>query len=118
MAIDSAVVVVASMLVSPIMGPVLAYTFGVTLKNWNLAMMGVKNEAFSLFMCVVYGAVVGFFWALCTENHHEWPTGEMQARGANLYDIYISVHIYIILHFLYKSDGCWLMVDLLQLPQE
>eukprot|EP01083_Nonionella_stella_P094493 265124_1 len=81
LATNSAVIVVASMLVSPIMGPVLAFTFGVTLGNRPMARIGVRNECVSLLICVLIGFVVGFFYALGTKNRNDWPTNEMAGRG-------------------------------------
>eukprot|EP01083_Nonionella_stella_P014734 41322_1 len=81
LATNSAVIVVASMLVSPIMGPVLAFTFGVTLRNRPMAKLGIRNEVFSLFICIIIGFVVGFFYALGTNNRNDWPTEEMASRG-------------------------------------
>merc|ERR1712176_1026755 len=69
------------MLVSPLMGPVLAVTFGITIRNPKLAKFGLKNELISLAVCVVVGFVVGFGWALGTNNHNDWPTQEMMNRG-------------------------------------
>merc|ERR1712176_1470694 len=81
LATDSSVVVIASMLVSPLMGPVLAFTFGSTIKNKPMLWMGFSNECKSLLICSVAGFVIGFFWALCTQNRDDWPTGQMTERG-------------------------------------
>eukprot|EP01084_Bolivina_argentea_P198704 340179_1 len=81
LATDNAVIVVASMLVSPLMGPVLAFTFGVTLKEINMATLGLKNELLSLVICVICGFIVGFFYALLSQNVYNWPTEQMSSRG-------------------------------------
>lgn len=81
LATDNAVIVVASMLVSPLMGPVLAFTFGVTLKEKNMAKLGLFNEVLSLLICVVVGAIVGFVYALLSQNSNNWPTPQMSSRG-------------------------------------
>eukprot|EP00484_Ammonia_sp_Unknown_P028189 CAMPEP_0197025448 /NCGR_PEP_ID=MMETSP1384-20130603/5784_1 /TAXON_ID=29189 /ORGANISM="Ammonia sp." /LENGTH=884 /DNA_ID=CAMNT_0042453977 /DNA_START=20 /DNA_END=2674 /DNA_ORIENTATION=+ len=84
---DSAVIVVASMLVSPIMGPVLALTFGVHLRKFKfakaLARLGVKNEIWSLMICICVGFIAGFVLIAATQNEgrYVWPTGEMRSRG-------------------------------------
>eukprot|EP01108_Squamamoeba_japonica_P005901 TRINITY_DN4771_c0_g1_i1.p1 TRINITY_DN4771_c0_g1~~TRINITY_DN4771_c0_g1_i1.p1 ORF type:complete len:571 (+),score=328.91 TRINITY_DN4771_c0_g1_i1:84-1796(+) len=81
LAIDSAVVVVASMLVSPIMGPILAVTFGSVVHDWKLVRVGVLSELLSLMICVMSGFVVG----LCFANYgpfFNWPTNEMAGRGS------------------------------------
>eukprot|EP01084_Bolivina_argentea_P077774 141101_1 len=86
---DSSVIVVASMLVSPIMGPVLALTFGVHLCKFKfakaLALLGLKNEIWSLIICILVGFIVGFIFIAITENdvngEWPWPTNEMVSRG-------------------------------------
>ncbi|CAN0303044.1 unnamed protein product, partial [Hapterophycus canaliculatus] len=44
LATDNVAVVVAAMLVSPIMGPVLAFTFGTNVRDWSLAKKGFLVE--------------------------------------------------------------------------
>ncbi len=80
---------VASMLVSPIMGPVLALTFGVHLRKFKfakaLAKLGLKNECYSLLICIVVGFIVGGILIAVTQNDPQnvsvWPTSEMYGRG-------------------------------------
>ena len=81
LATNSSVIIVASMLVSPLMGPVLAFTFGVTLKQRGLSHLGLKNEILSMIICVTTGFVFGYFYALFTFNRNHWPTDEMSSRG-------------------------------------
>ena len=79
LAMNSVVVIVASMLVSPIMGPVLAGTFGFCIRDRSLIKVGIISELFSLLLCVLVGAII----ALCTHPWHNvlaWPTEEMIAR--------------------------------------
>eukprot|EP01084_Bolivina_argentea_P115768 205818_1 len=86
LATNSAVIVVASMLVSPIMGPVLALTFGVHLRKFKfakaLAKLGLKNEFFSLIICILVGFIVAIVLLCVTENdgQYPWPTAEMSSR--------------------------------------
>ena len=63
------------------MGPVLAFTFGVTLKEGNMAKLGLKNEILSLVICVVSGFIVGFLYAVLSQNAYNWPTPQMASRG-------------------------------------
>ena len=93
MAIDSSVVVIASMLVSPIMGPVLAFTFGATMRNKDLRQMGLRNEAISLLICVVVGVIIGWFWPWATQNRQDWPTNEMTSRGESWYILLDGAYI-------------------------
>lgn len=47
------------MLVSPIMGPVLALTFGSVINNYRLMRLGLMTELLSLFVCVIVGFFIG-----------------------------------------------------------
>eukprot|EP01084_Bolivina_argentea_P013119 24582_1 len=99
LATNSAVAVVASMLVSPIMGPVLALTLGIHLRKFKfgilLAKLGAKNEFGSLLICIIVGFIVGGILIIITENRENsysgkpWPTDEMHARG-DLYGLAIG----------------------------
>lgn len=75
----STVVIVASMLVSPIMGPVMGITFGTRVLDWKLARTSALVEVGALSIAIVIGAIVGFAssWSL-GEN---WPNDEMSSRG-------------------------------------
>ncbi|OWF41400.1 uncharacterized protein LOC110462543 [Mizuhopecten yessoensis] len=84
---NSSVVLVASMLVSPIMGPILAGTFGTVIQNNTLRNLGIRNEVLSLLICVGMGLAWGLvcggvckdgaFWG----STDAWPTSEMKSRG-------------------------------------
>ena len=83
LATNSAVIVVASMLVSPLMGPVLAFTLGITLQDKYLMKLGFKNELISILICIIVGFTNGIVWinTLKDENLDRWPTDEMSSRG-------------------------------------
>ncbi|KAK2725623.1 uncharacterized protein LOC136032262 isoform X2 [Artemia franciscana] len=79
---NSSVILVASMLVSPIMGPILAGTFGLSIRDKSLYKLGLKNEMISLASCLI----IGFFFGLIYANIHSWHNGlfiteEMRSRG-------------------------------------
>ena len=57
---DSSVVLVASMLVSPIMGPILAGIFGAVILDKPLRNKGIIHELLSLLLCICMGFVLGF----------------------------------------------------------
>ena len=57
LATDSSVTVLASMLVSPIMGPILAVTFGTMIRRPTMVQKALRNEAISLLLCVLVGAL-------------------------------------------------------------
>jgi uncharacterized membrane protein len=77
---NSTVVIVASMLVSPIMGPVMGMTFGSRVLDWRLTRSSAINEVGSLVIAILVGLVIGFAssWTPEAEN---WPTDEMKSRG-------------------------------------
>ena len=79
LATNNTVVIVASMLVSPIMGPVLALTFGSIIHNWPLMRLGLTNELLSLAICIVIGFLIGVV-AILVGTDGTWPTPEMRAE--------------------------------------
>mmetsp|Transcript_5150 Transcript_5150/g.20552 ORF Transcript_5150/g.20552 Transcript_5150/m.20552 type:complete len:438 (-) Transcript_5150:1690-3003(-) len=84
LATDNTVVIVASMLVSPIMGPVLGATFGTIVADYDLMRLGLRNEGISLLLCIMVGAVTGFICSFLEETEDSWPTSEMTSRGEPL----------------------------------
>ena len=52
---NSSVVLVASMLVSPIMGPILAGIFGGAIQDRHLTWSGIRHEIYSLIICIIIG---------------------------------------------------------------
>jgi uncharacterized hydrophobic protein (TIGR00271 family) len=87
---DSSVSVVASMLVSPLMGQILAVTWGITMRDSSLIWRGVRNESCGVLLCWLTGLTVGF----CVGPFYgpsnltvEWATGnltsfEIYSRGS------------------------------------
>ncbi|KAL8577106.1 hypothetical protein ACOMHN_049795 [Nucella lapillus] len=84
---NSSVVLVASMLISPLMGPILAGTFGTVIKNNALRNLGIRSELLGLGICLICGFLCGLVPAslearsLHWRNADEWPTLEMSSRG-------------------------------------
>ena len=85
---NSSVVLVASMLVSPIMGPILAGIFGCIIGDNQLRNRGIQHELISLGICILIGFIFGlFFCAMGPETYYgqssnyKWPTPEMTSRG-------------------------------------
>lgn len=84
---NSSVILVASMLVSPLMGPILGGTFGTVMHNKSLRNLGIKNELIGLLICLISGLLFGFVsgsvdikganWG----STDSWPTDEMKSRG-------------------------------------
>ena len=80
---DSSLVLAASMLVSPIMGPILAGIFGWVLIDKRIMRLGIKVELFSLFICILIGFVIGTLFCLISPfdaTIKQFPTEEMIQR--------------------------------------
>lgn len=80
LATNSTVAIVAAMLVSPLMGPVLAMTFGSNILDYSLIKLGLVSELLSLAICVVMGFVIGLC-VIAVGTEESWPTQEMKTRG-------------------------------------
>ncbi|XP_022253639.1 uncharacterized protein LOC106469415 [Limulus polyphemus] len=80
---NSSVVLVASMLISPLMGPILAGTFGAVIEDRSLRNQGLTNEIIGLSVCVVFGFLFGLICGNFSDTwgQGEWPTSEMAGRG-------------------------------------
>ncbi|KAK1939418.1 Uncharacterized protein P3T76_008802 [Phytophthora citrophthora] len=72
--------VVASMLLSPMMGPILGCAFGFALRDKNLFINGMLNELFALTITFLLGIMIGAFLSPYAVALN-WPTGEMRERG-------------------------------------
>ena len=83
---DSAVVIVASMLVSPIMGPILAIIFGCVVADKELRNRGIRNALISLLLCIVIGFILGMIVISAEEWYNDegdkFITKEMTMRGS------------------------------------
>ncbi len=59
LATNNAVMIVSSMLVSPLMGPILGFTFGTIVRDRALFMRGMLSELVGLFVTFMVGFVAG-----------------------------------------------------------
>ena len=64
------------------MGPVMGFTFGTTVRNKDLILVSLRNEVFSLVICVL----IGVFWGIMAAvgdapQNRNWPSQEMLGRG-------------------------------------
>lgn len=80
LATNSTVAIVASMLVSPIMGPVMACTFGSIVNKWSLVRLGAASELLSLLLCCFIGFCIGII-TIGVGTEGSWPNMEMRSRG-------------------------------------
>ncbi|CAF3434922.1 unnamed protein product [Rotaria sp. Silwood2] len=56
---NSSVIIVASMLVSPLMNPIMGIVFGLSIHDDYLWKSGVRNELIGLLLCIVLGFTIG-----------------------------------------------------------
>jgi uncharacterized hydrophobic protein (TIGR00271 family) len=77
---NSSATIIASMLVSPIMGPVVGLAYGTTICDWKMVKRSIRTECFSLMFCILVGAVIGAITGK-TGLVDDWPTSEMKSRG-------------------------------------
>ena len=95
---NSSVVLVASMLVSPVMGPILAGIFGGAVNDKSLTWCGVRHEVYSLMICILLGFVLGLPIMPWISQYYagqpdlQFPTSEMLARG-DLRSLWVGVLI-------------------------
>ena len=70
------------MLVSPLMGPILAFTFGTFLRDYSLVKIGLASEMYGIFICLLVGFIGGLAAtpSMLATNGLVWPTGEMCSR--------------------------------------
>jgi uncharacterized membrane protein len=57
---DNTLFLAASMLISPLMGPIISAIFGTVIKDDKLRMMGVVNELIGIFAATLVGFLFGF----------------------------------------------------------
>ena len=98
---NSSVVLVASMLVSPLMGPILAGIFGGAVKDPSLTWCGVRHEIYSLMICIILGFLLGlplvpwisgYYYHGMDTTDFQFPTSEMVSRG-ELRSLWVGVLI-------------------------
>ncbi|XP_028982521.1 uncharacterized protein LOC107046395 isoform X2 [Diachasma alloeum] len=80
---NSATNVVAAMLVSPLMGPVMSLTFGTIIADKDLICIGLKSLLLGIFISILFGFIFGLLLGT-TEmpwGYNDWPTDEMKGRG-------------------------------------
>ncbi|XP_030376662.1 uncharacterized protein LOC115625666 [Scaptodrosophila lebanonensis] len=76
--------IVAAMLVSPLMGPVMSITFGAIISDRELMRVGFISLALGMFISCLFGFIFGLILGT-TEmpwgQNADWPTEEMRGRG-------------------------------------
>ncbi|XP_032681857.1 uncharacterized protein LOC116849123 [Odontomachus brunneus] len=80
---NSATNVVAAMLVSPLMGPVMSLTFGTIIADRDLQLVGLKSLMLGIFLSILFGFIFGLILGTTQMpwGYNDWPTDEMKGRG-------------------------------------
>ncbi|ENN79754.1 hypothetical protein HUJ04_003836 [Dendroctonus ponderosae] len=80
---NNSIYMLSSMLISPMMGPVMAGTFGSVIQDKHLKKTGVQNELIGLGIATVVGFCYGCVICIATDKYgmSDWPTYEMYSRG-------------------------------------
>lgn len=79
---DSTLFLIASMLISPLMGPIIAGIFGTVIKESSLQLMGLKNEMIGISLTTSVGFIFGLIVCSLDERYGvgEGITNEMLSR--------------------------------------
>ncbi|XP_059620692.1 uncharacterized protein LOC132264481 [Phlebotomus argentipes] len=91
---DNPLFLAASMLISPLMGPIIAATFGTVIKNRKLQRLGIVNELLGILMATLVGFVFGMI--ICSVDSRyglgEGLTQEMLSR-CELHSLLVGILI-------------------------
>ena len=79
---NSATLVVASMLVSPLMAPILAITFGLAVDDKVMFRKGMRNEFYGMLLTFFSGVVIGAVTSPHWTSVSQLVTFEMTSRGS------------------------------------
>ncbi|KAG6444766.1 hypothetical protein O3G_MSEX003581 [Manduca sexta] len=84
--------IVAAMLVSPLMGPVMSITFGTIIADRSLVRSGFESLIMGMLFSLIFGFIFGLILGT-TEmpwGFGDWPTEEMKSRG-NVRSLWMGV---------------------------
>ncbi|XP_014368926.2 uncharacterized protein LOC106719170 [Papilio machaon] len=84
--------IVAAMLVSPLMGPVMSITFGTIIADRSLVRSGFESLILGMLVSLLFGFIFGLILGT-TEmpwGFGDWPTEEMKSRG-NVRSLWMGV---------------------------
>lgn len=95
--LNSTLYLAASMLISPLMGPILAATFGTAIKDAKLRNWGMRNEAIGILLCITVGFIFGvvscsFDYFFGADNESLKVTYEMENR-MTLHSVVVGIMI-------------------------
>lgn len=72
------ILLVSSMLISPLMGPIIAITFGIVIRDKALVRFGLANELFGILLATTIGFIFGLVIGSVEERFISGDTGVTQ----------------------------------------
>ena len=80
---NNVVIIVASMLLSPLMGPMLGIALGYVIKDWDLSVRGTYNETIALLLSFAVGAILAIMMPILQPDMlagvlADWGDGAVQ----------------------------------------
>lgn len=93
---DSTLFLAASMLISPLMGPILAATFGTVIKDKKLTRLGMFNELIGIFLTTLVGFTFGLVVTVLDSSYGigEALSNEMMSR-TQIHSLFVGIMIAI-----------------------
>jgi uncharacterized hydrophobic protein (TIGR00271 family) len=88
--INSAIILIASMILSPLMGPILGLSFSIVTKNNEVLKKSLISQSMGLLMAISAGVLLALFGRFIINISH--PTIEMEIRSfPNIFDLFIAI---------------------------
>ena len=77
--IDSSTTVIAAVLLSPLMGPILSITFGLAINDYRTIIKGARNGCVGILIALTVGIVIGIIGGFIYDSSHR--SDEITSRG-------------------------------------
>lgn len=87
---NQVIFIVAAMLVSPIMGPILGMVFGYRIADWKLFKLGFINCVKMTIVAFICGIFIGLVLG-SSHNTYMWPTSVMIVKKNQLFSLIVSI---------------------------
>jgi uncharacterized hydrophobic protein (TIGR00271 family) len=88
--LNSAIILIASMILSPLMSPILGVSFGIVSKEFKMVKIGLLEQILGLLISIATGMLMGFLALIFLTPATE--TAQMVGRGfPNLFDLIVAI---------------------------
>jgi hypothetical protein len=88
---DSSTTIIASMLVSPLMGPILSICFGIARKDDAIVLRGLRNEAWGIVVSFTIGIVTGIIAVIYYNVYNmDLDSSQVTSRGEGMLGLFLS----------------------------